>query len=192
MLKKRKKQQIKKGDLFFSSYFNFSNVSLRWLEVMEKYESGAFMYYTTLPTDALAAFRDSALETEQFGFEEARKQMWNLGNRGREITEKKQEKRKNRRIWINIQSSPFFSFLCFFFLSFLVRQELEKRGFQSVAAEGYKAPGVVVVYSPYADMVRERKKKEKEKRENKKRKKREGGIEKKPKKRRKTEKGQRK
>lgn len=47
---------------------------------MSKYEGGAFMYYTTLPTDALAIFRDSIQETEAFGFEEARNCQWELGN----------------------------------------------------------------------------------------------------------------
>jgi len=94
---------------------SFSLNLKKWLEVMEKYESGSFMYHTTLPTDSLAAFRDSALETEKFGFQNSQEAMWKLGNR--------------------------------------VREELEKRGFQSVAAEGFKAPGVVVVHSKFPDMV---------------------------------------
>lgn len=46
---------------------------------MSKYEAGGFMYYTTLPTDALAIFRDSIQETEAFGFEQARNCQWELG-----------------------------------------------------------------------------------------------------------------
>lgn len=34
-----------------------------------------------------------------------------------------------------------------------MRAELAKRGFKSVAAEGFESPGVVVVYSPVAGMV---------------------------------------
>jgi len=82
---------------------------------MSKYESGSFMYYTTLPTDALAVFRDTIFETEKFGFELAESRQWDLGNK--------------------------------------VRIGLEKRGYRSVAAEGFKAPGVVVSYAPENTMV---------------------------------------
>jgi len=87
----------------------------KWLEVMAKYEGGSFMYYTTLPTDALAVFRDSIVETQTFGFEETRKSQWELGNK--------------------------------------VREGLEKRGYASVASNGFKAPGVIVSYSPDNTMV---------------------------------------
>lgn len=36
----------------------------KWLTVMEKYEAGGFMYYTTLPTDSLTAFRKAMIETK--------------------------------------------------------------------------------------------------------------------------------
>ena len=31
---------------------------LKWLQIMETYESGGHAYHATLPTDALARFRD--------------------------------------------------------------------------------------------------------------------------------------
>jgi len=51
----------------------------KWLEVMEKYEAGGFMYYTTLPTDALMAFRKTMLETRDLGFETASENARALG-----------------------------------------------------------------------------------------------------------------
>ena len=34
----------------------------KWLELMDSYEAGGFMYHATMPTDALAQFRDVMLE----------------------------------------------------------------------------------------------------------------------------------
>ncbi len=36
----------------------------KWLELMDSYEAGGFMYHATMPTDALAQFRDVMLETK--------------------------------------------------------------------------------------------------------------------------------
>lgn len=36
---------------------SFSLDLKKWLEVMNKFEEGLFMYHTTLPTDALVIFR---------------------------------------------------------------------------------------------------------------------------------------
>mmetsp|Transcript_21243 Transcript_21243/g.49889 ORF Transcript_21243/g.49889 Transcript_21243/m.49889 type:complete len:376 (-) Transcript_21243:56-1183(-) len=94
---------------------SFSCNLKKWVEVMQKYEEGAFMYYTTLPTDALAVFRDVMLETEKYGFDLCRTQMNELGSR--------------------------------------VRAVLETNGFSSVAADGFKAPGVVVSYAGDPNMV---------------------------------------
>merc|ERR1712054_668823 len=44
----------------------------KWLELMDAYEAGGFMYHATMPTDALATFRDVMLETKEFGFEHAK------------------------------------------------------------------------------------------------------------------------
>ena len=39
----------------------------KWLELMDAYEAGGFMYHATMPTDALAQFRDVMLETKARG-----------------------------------------------------------------------------------------------------------------------------
>ncbi len=81
----------------------------KWLQIMETYESGAHMYHTTMPTDALARTRDVMLETKALGFEKLRAAQLELGRK--------------------------------------VRATLVRRGFPSVAAEGFQAAGVVVSYT---------------------------------------------
>ncbi len=61
----------------------------KWDEVMKKYEAGAFMYYTTLPTDSLTKFRDVMIETEEYGFEKCREGMKELGAKIRAVLEKR-------------------------------------------------------------------------------------------------------
>jgi len=81
----------------------------KWLQIMETYESGAHMYHTTMPTDALTRTRDVMLETKALGFEKLRAAQLELGRK--------------------------------------VRATLVRRGFPSVAAEGFQAAGVVVSYT---------------------------------------------
>jgi len=76
---------------------------------MEAYESGAYAYHATMPTDALAVVRDVMLETEKLGFGMIAERQRALGAQ--------------------------------------VREMLSKRGFRSVAADGFAAPGVVVSYT---------------------------------------------
>jgi len=52
----------------------------KWLELMDTYEQGGFMYHATMPTDALVTFRDVMLETRDFGFEKARDNAWRLSD----------------------------------------------------------------------------------------------------------------
>ena len=86
----------------------------KWLQIMEAYESGAHMYHTTMPTDALASLRNVMKETQAYGFAKVKQEQQELGNQ--------------------------------------VRALLETRGFQSVAATGFQAPGVVVSYTQDADI----------------------------------------
>ena len=86
----------------------------RWLGIMEAYEGGGHAYHATMPTDALVKFRDTMKETAARGFEVARAEQQELGDK--------------------------------------VRAMLERNGFKSVAAEGYKAPSVVVNYTDAADI----------------------------------------
>ncbi|WP_298833752.1 aminotransferase class V-fold PLP-dependent enzyme [uncultured Piscinibacter sp.] len=81
----------------------------KWLSVMETYESGAHVYHTTMPTDALTRTRDVMLETKAIGFEALRAAQIELGRK--------------------------------------VRALMVRRGFPSVAAEGFQAAGVVVSYT---------------------------------------------
>ncbi len=81
----------------------------KWLSIMETYENGGHAYHATMPTDALRAFRDTMLETRDYGFERLKAAQWEQGEK--------------------------------------VRALLAERGFQSVAADGFAAPGVVVAYT---------------------------------------------
>jgi len=52
----------------------------KWRAIMAAYEGGGHAYHATMPTDALAAFRDTMSETRDFGFEKLRDAQWELGN----------------------------------------------------------------------------------------------------------------
>ncbi len=81
----------------------------KWRDIMVAYENGGHAYHATMPTDALRAFRDTMLETKEYGFEKLREAQWALGDG--------------------------------------VRNILKEKGIQSVAADGFGAPGVVVSYT---------------------------------------------
>jgi aspartate aminotransferase-like enzyme len=93
---------------------SFAGDLKKWLEIMEAYEAGGHAYHATMPTDALRAFRDTMIETHDYGFERLKAAQWELGDR--------------------------------------VRHVLEAREIRSVAAEGFRAPGVVVSYTDRADV----------------------------------------
>ena len=86
----------------------------KWLTIMETYENGGHAYHATMPTDALATFRDALLETEAYGFDKVRDEQIAPGT--------------------------------------AIRDLLEARGVKSVAAEGFKAPSVVVSYTDDDDI----------------------------------------
>ncbi len=81
----------------------------KWHSIMQAYENGGHAYHATMPTDGLRAFRDTMLETKEFGFNKLKEAQWALGN--------------------------------------AVRAALAKKGINSVAADGFGAPGVVVSYT---------------------------------------------
>jgi len=87
---------------------------LKWLQIMEAYESGGHAYHATMPTDALKRFLDAMKETEAFGFDKIKAAQQELGSK--------------------------------------VRALLESKGFASVAAKGFQAPGVVVSYTDDIDI----------------------------------------
>ncbi|AXI54056.1 Soluble hydrogenase 42 kDa subunit (plasmid) [Pseudoseohaeicola sp. NH-UV-7] len=81
----------------------------KWRQIMAAYENGGHAYHATMPTDSLRTFRDTMIETRDYGFEKLRDAQWALGH--------------------------------------AVRALLAEKGFQSVAADGFGAPGVVVSYT---------------------------------------------
>ena len=52
----------------------------KWHAIMQAYENGGHAYHTTMPTDALRAFRDTMLETRDYGFDKLEQAQWDLGN----------------------------------------------------------------------------------------------------------------
>lgn len=86
----------------------------QWHQIMGAYLNGGHAYHATMPTDALKMFRDTMMETKEYGFDKVRQEQLDLGN--------------------------------------AVRTMLESKGIKSVAAEGFKAPGVVVNYTTDPDM----------------------------------------
>jgi len=52
----------------------------KWYQIMQAYENGGHAYHATMPTDALRAFRDTMLETKEYGFEKLKDAQWQLGN----------------------------------------------------------------------------------------------------------------
>ncbi|MCK8465292.1 aminotransferase class V-fold PLP-dependent enzyme [Aliiroseovarius sp. S1339] len=57
----------------------------KWLSIMETYEAGGHAYHATMPTDALRAFRDTMLETKEYGFDKLKDAQWDQGRRVREL-----------------------------------------------------------------------------------------------------------
>lgn len=86
----------------------------KWLQIMQAYEQGGHAYHATMPSDALARFREAMREAETIGFATVRQQQQELGDR--------------------------------------VRAMLASKGFKSVAAPGFEAPGVVVCYTDDAQI----------------------------------------
>ncbi|WP_299302043.1 aminotransferase class V-fold PLP-dependent enzyme [uncultured Litoreibacter sp.] len=61
----------------------------KWLDIMEVYEGGGHAYHATMPTDGLKAFRDTMIETRDYGFERLRDAQWTLGNGVRDYMKSK-------------------------------------------------------------------------------------------------------
>ncbi|WP_299670477.1 aminotransferase class V-fold PLP-dependent enzyme [uncultured Roseobacter sp.] len=52
----------------------------KWHNIMKAYEDGGHAYHATMPTDALRAFRDTMLETREYGFARLKEAQWKLGD----------------------------------------------------------------------------------------------------------------
>jgi aspartate aminotransferase-like enzyme len=97
------------GKLAETTSTSFAIDLAKWHQIMQVYLNGGHAYHSTMPTDALTAFRDTLLETRDYGFDKLKSAQETMGKR--------------------------------------VRDLLAQRGYASVAARGYEAPGVVVSYT---------------------------------------------
>ena len=61
----------------------------KWHSIMQTYENGSHAYHATMPTDALRAFRDTMVETREYGFSKLCNAQWELGNRVRALLKTK-------------------------------------------------------------------------------------------------------
>ena len=52
----------------------------KWYNIMKAYENGGHAYHATMPTDALRAFRDTRIETRDYGFDCLKEAQWQLGD----------------------------------------------------------------------------------------------------------------
>ncbi|MFA5581034.1 MAG: aminotransferase class V-fold PLP-dependent enzyme [Paracoccaceae bacterium] len=59
----------------------------KWNAIMEAYKAGGHAYHATMPTDALRAFRDTMIETRDYGFARLAEAQWEQGRRVRALLE---------------------------------------------------------------------------------------------------------
>ncbi|MFY0622070.1 MAG: alanine--glyoxylate aminotransferase family protein [Pelagimonas sp.] len=55
----------------------------KWQQIMAAYENGGHAYHATMPTEGLVMFRDTMLETKDYGFDKLREAQFDLGNKVR-------------------------------------------------------------------------------------------------------------
>lgn len=55
----------------------------KWTQIMEAYLGGGHAYHATMPTDALRHFRDTLVETQDYGFDRLKAAQWELGDKVR-------------------------------------------------------------------------------------------------------------
>ncbi|MEL7253405.1 MAG: aminotransferase class V-fold PLP-dependent enzyme [Pseudomonadota bacterium] len=61
----------------------------KWLSIMETYEAGGHAYHATVPTDSLRDFRDTVLETRDYGFDRLKAAQQDLGDKVRAMLAEK-------------------------------------------------------------------------------------------------------
>ena len=61
----------------------------QWHTIMAAYLNGGHAYHATLPTDALKKFRDTMLETKEYGFDKVKQEQIDLGQAVRSMLESK-------------------------------------------------------------------------------------------------------
>ena len=52
----------------------------KWHAIMQAYLNGGHAYHATMPTDALRVFRDTMVETKEYGFKRLKEAQWRLGD----------------------------------------------------------------------------------------------------------------
>ncbi|WP_223421722.1 aminotransferase class V-fold PLP-dependent enzyme [Tateyamaria pelophila] len=57
----------------------------KWHQIMMAYENGGHAYHATMPTDALRDFRDTMIETKEYGFARLKEAQWALGDAVRQM-----------------------------------------------------------------------------------------------------------
>jgi aspartate aminotransferase-like enzyme len=57
----------------------------KWHQIMQAYENGGHAYHATMPTDALRDFRDTMIETRDYGFARLKEAQWALGDAVRQM-----------------------------------------------------------------------------------------------------------
>lgn len=57
----------------------------KWHQIMQAYENGGHAYHSTMPTDALTGFRNTMLESHEYGFEKLREDQIGLGQGVRKL-----------------------------------------------------------------------------------------------------------
>lgn len=57
----------------------------KWHQIMQAYENGGHAYHSTMPTDALTGFRNTILESQDYGFEKLRGDQISLGQGVRKL-----------------------------------------------------------------------------------------------------------
>lgn len=57
----------------------------KWQQIMAAYEKGGHAYHATMPTEGLVMFRDTMLETKDYGFDKLREAQFDLGNKVRAL-----------------------------------------------------------------------------------------------------------
>ncbi|NKX44399.1 aminotransferase class V-fold PLP-dependent enzyme [Roseicyclus persicicus] len=69
-----------KARLDETSSSSFAGDLKAWAGIMATYEAGGHAYHATMPTDALRVFRDTMLETRDYGFDRLKQAQWALGD----------------------------------------------------------------------------------------------------------------
>ncbi len=64
---------------------SFAGDLKKWLQIMETYEGGGHAYHATMPTDSLRVFRDTIIETHNYGLDRICEDQKSLGGRIRSL-----------------------------------------------------------------------------------------------------------